>query len=259
MSKTLPSEMKITTIKHIFTFILIMCSLFPNVCMDFFANLDNMDIESKLKDLDKMLSSLSNDDEDENEIGKRRFAPGADGDLGDAFEALTNILGGDTKCIYECKNGGSPQPRRSHKPTSNGCGTVGIQVDVASFPGFSSCCNAHDICYDTCNNQRKTCDQEFQECLVKSCRKLDDKRKLPYQECKGMADIMYSGTVTLGCSSYLDAQENACTCQPRAGATNQRSGPSGSSGRNTENMPGSKNGDNMGSNKSKRVTRKVEL
>lgn len=30
--------------------------------------------------------------------------------------------------------------------------------------------------------------------------------------CKKMADIMYAGTMALGCKPYRDSQKNACEC-----------------------------------------------
>lgn len=32
--------------------------------------------------------------------------------------------------------------------------------------------------------------------------------------CKGAAKLLFTGTLTLGCKSYLDAQNNACYCPP---------------------------------------------
>lgn len=32
--------------------------------------------------------------------------------------------------------------------------------------------------------------------------------------CKGAAKLLFTGTLTLGCKSYLDAQKNACYCPP---------------------------------------------
>ena len=31
-------------------------------------------------------------------------------------------------------------------------------------------------------------------------------------ECEGIADVMYAGTMGLGCGSFLEAQRNACLC-----------------------------------------------
>lgn len=31
------------------------------------------------------------------------------------------------------------------------------------------CCNAHDVCYDTCNSDKELCDLDFKRCLYKYC------------------------------------------------------------------------------------------
>ena len=37
---------------------------------------------------------------------------------------------------------------------------------------MTSCCDAHDICYDTCNKDRDQCDEDFKKCLDDMCEKL---------------------------------------------------------------------------------------
>lgn len=37
------------------------------------------------------------------------------------------------------------------------------------MPGFTKCCNEHDICYGTCNKSKMTCDEDFRKCLVDYC------------------------------------------------------------------------------------------
>lgn len=33
-----------------------------------------------------------------------------------------------------------------------------------------------------------------------------------FSGCKGAAKLLFTGTLTLGCKPYLDAQKNACYC-----------------------------------------------
>lgn len=40
---------------------------------------------------------------------------------------------------------------------------------------MTKCCDAHDICYDTCNNDKEVCDMEFKRCLYKYCDSYQDK------------------------------------------------------------------------------------
>lgn len=32
--------------------------------------------------------------------------------------------------------------------------------------------------------------------------------------CKGAAKLLFTGTITLGCKAYIDAQTRACYCPP---------------------------------------------
>ena len=88
-------------------------------------------------------------------------------------------------------------------------------MNVDEHPGFESCCNRHDICYDTCNSDRTKCDDDFKTCLRYACdlesvHSQHNKKKL--QQCHQMVDIMHSGTVGLGCTAFKEAQRNACLC-----------------------------------------------
>ena len=73
-----------------------------------------------------------------------------------------------------------------------------------------NCCNEHDKCYDTCNEKRDKCDQDFKVCLLTSCETKAKGEKL--KECKSVADIFHRGTVGLGCAFFIEAQRNACLC-----------------------------------------------
>ena len=49
---------------------------------------------------------------------------------------------------------------------SNGCGSLEMMFDespdswVSLEPGFSACCHSHDLCYDTCNEDKDMCAKE---------------------------------------------------------------------------------------------------
>lgn len=34
---------------------------------------------------------------------------------------------------------------------------------------MEKCCDAHDICYDTCSSDKELCDLDFKRCLYKYC------------------------------------------------------------------------------------------
>eukprot|EP00794_Sanderia_malayensis_P016617 gene16617-18307_t len=140
----------------------------------------------------------------------------ADG-LGDLGKILA-ALGGDSECSFKCPRGQKPLANPKHTPTSNGCGSMGLQLDTSDMPGMRECCDVHDKCYDTCNNYKIQCDEEFRSCLSNVC--LFDglsnrKSKAKMKECQGSADMMYATTSSLGCAAYMESQRNACLCGGR--------------------------------------------
>lgn len=105
-----------------------------------------------------------------------------------------------------------------HVPAFDGCGSLGMKIDTEYLPApeMARCCEAHDICYDTCNSDKDLCDLEFKRCLYKYC---DTFEKGPTGEmliksCKAAAKMLFTGTLTLGCKAYLNSQQKACYCPP---------------------------------------------
>ncbi|XP_070545465.1 group XIIA secretory phospholipase A2-like [Ptychodera flava] len=127
----------------------------------------------------------------------------------DAFESVT------TKCVYKCPNGAKPKPNPHHVPSYNGCGTMGLELVTEGLPEMTKCCNKHDICYDTCGVDRIKCDEDFNKCLHKMCKKYKSERNMTKRQmegCKTTAELMSAGTLGLGCQAFLDAQKEACSC-----------------------------------------------
>lgn len=78
---------------------------------------------------------------------------------------------------------------------------------------MTKCCDQHDICYDTCNNVKEKCDLDFKRCLYKYCEGYQSSGAgAIVNTCKAAAKMLFMGTMTLGCKSYIDAQEKACWC-----------------------------------------------
>lgn len=101
---------------------------------------------------------------------------------------------------------------------------------------MATCCDDHDICYDTCNKDKELCDLDFKRCLYSYCDKYEKTtvggdiilKGMPKQfcilflekfklygsitGCKTAAKMLYTATNTLGCRPYLNAQSNACYC-----------------------------------------------
>lgn len=103
-----------------------------------------------------------------------------------------------------------------HIPTSDGCGSLGMQIDTEYLPApeMAKCCDAHDICYDTCNSDKELCDLDFKRCLYKYCDSFDKSAAgdILIKGCKAASKMLFTGTMTLGCKAYLDAQQRACFC-----------------------------------------------
>ncbi|XP_035671456.1 group XIIA secretory phospholipase A2-like [Branchiostoma floridae] len=134
------------------------------------------------------------------------------------LESLETMFGvveeaGDLECGYVCKNGKKPRKNPHHKPRSNGCGSFGLLIDTRDVPEMTRCCDKHDICYDTCGNKRQDCDDKFKTCLDNMCEELSRTLSADQNEgCQMTSQLMYAGTMGLGCKSYKEAQKRACIC-----------------------------------------------
>lgn len=130
-----------------------------------------------------------------------------------------------------------------HVPSSDSCGSLGMKIDKEYLPApeMARCCDAHDICYDTCNSDKELCDLDFKRCLYKYC---DTFEKGPTGEmlikgCKAGAKMLFTGTMTLGCKSYLDAQQKACYC-PASNTNQNREQNQPKSGKERDKFSGKK-------------------
>lgn len=97
-----------------------------------------------------------------------------------------------------------------------------IDTEYLPAPEMAKCCDDHDICYDTCNTDKEICDLDFKRCLYKYCDSFEKSAAgdILIKGCKAAAKMLFTGTMTLGCKAYLDAQERACFC-PQQGFQNQ--------------------------------------
>jgi len=119
-------------------------------------------------------------------------------------------------------------PHPGYTCLPNGCGAAG----GAAFPGsfgaasFVGCCDGHDCCWGTCNNERGACDTAFLGCLQASCdsayppliRTIGgvsvDVNRLQRSSCRAAAGAYHSGVQTdrWGTPAYTAAQQAACDC-----------------------------------------------
>ncbi len=87
--------------------------------------------------------------------------------------------------LLQCPN---RTQREGYTPTSNGCSGGAPNnpnafdeacVRIGQAPSFLSTCNAHDICYGTCQSGRANCDDNFGsalELLCRACRRIGVKK-----------------------------------------------------------------------------------
>lgn len=143
------------------------------------------------------------------------------GTINDVFNAAV-----EEDCIFKCQSGAYPKPNRNHAPSANGCGSLGVKInsEYLPFAAMEECCNAHDICYDTCNKDKEVCDLDFKRCLYRHCNGFADSigGQTMTKACKGAAKMLFTGTLTLGCKSYIDAQTQACYCSPAPGSKDKK-------------------------------------
>lgn len=121
----------------------------------------------------------------------------------------------EEECQYSCPKNKVPVANPNHIPDYNGCGALGVffEKEDLSRPEMVDCCNEHDLCYDTCGSDKDECDLRFKKCLYNTCNSNQQEMEvLSLKACKGGAKLLYTATLALGCTSYKDAQEQACIC-----------------------------------------------
>ena len=77
---------------------------------------------------------------------------------------------------------------------------------------FKPVCDAHDICYSTCNSSRDVCDRTF--CLTMRQTCLHDYPKNPglLALCLDVATAYCAIVVAAGAQPFASAQDEGCIC-----------------------------------------------
>lgn len=78
-----------------------------------------------------------------------------------------------------CPEGTTISAKPDKTPSSNGCGSAAYQVKMGKALNpysskFRGCCDAHDICFTTCNSSKdalKKCNSDFKSCMKNKCKK----------------------------------------------------------------------------------------
>jgi hypothetical protein len=98
---------------------------------------------------------------------------------------------------------------------------------------FTPACDAHDICYMTCGNEKEKCDEEFRDDMYVACFEKwgrievqTDPRILPLprpdelflRKCFALADAYHQAVAKAGGGAYDAAQKQGCKCLCDQGA-----------------------------------------
>lgn len=142
-------------------------------------------------------------------------------------------LFGPTPNLDRCPNKPHLIAKQKSPPDFNGCGAAGgPKVPDANW-GY--CCNAHDICFGTCDEKFRPCNDRFRECMLNQCRIEADERSksLPphasmgydvvgeaLKECVRVADDYYFAVSSnKGAAAFIAAADKCeCVC-PNEGET----------------------------------------
>jgi len=119
-------------------------------------------------------------------------------------------------------------PHPGHVPSFNGCGpaqgwirhVIPNKIGPYRNVDFTPACNNHDICYDTCNTEKSTCDQNFLADLHAACATAYPGNgyfdRYMRAGCEADAYIYYVAVSQTqgGIVAYESAQKEACDCCP---------------------------------------------
>ncbi|KAI0387449.1 hypothetical protein F5Y04DRAFT_274302 [Hypomontagnella monticulosa] len=101
-------------------------------------------------------------------------------------------------------------------PASNGCGPAKGFNPVPNF-SFGSCCDAHDICYDDCENGTfEQCNEAFHHCMsTTGCDPLKGRwgGGIDYLACLKAADFYaWAVSTELGQDAFKNSTKERCGC-----------------------------------------------
>jgi hypothetical protein len=124
---------------------------------------------------------------------------------------------------YRCPAGQCGLPKAGRRGTwSNGCGSELLKHVVPDLV-FGQCCNAHDICYDSCLSPSVSyCNNVFDHCMVQTCNGLYGNSWSPRQRvlralCNGAAYIYFTFVSgPYGASYFNEYTKERCVCRPIA-------------------------------------------
>lgn len=99
--------------------------------------------------------------------------------------------------------------KRGDTGNANGCGPSSMGkfgTDVAdALSGFENQCKNHDLCYESCTETKKTCDDEFRDMMVSQCNYKFDHKFV--ETCWGNANVLDGMVRAFGDDAYAGARE----------------------------------------------------
>ncbi|MGB2771858.1 MAG: Ig-like domain-containing protein, partial [Anaerolineae bacterium] len=120
-------------------------------------------------------------------------------------------------------------PKPTYVPQPNGCGPEGYgyaipdcapvltALGTVSYICFTEACNAHDVCYGSCNagaGHKNTCDGNFQDDMRFKCDSSFPIDPIARQNCYAAASVYFNAVnkTSIGNDAYNAGQQEACDC-----------------------------------------------
>lgn len=139
-----------------------------------------------------------------------------------AYQALLELAADDAAMLEpqaargvfnSCLGCANTRPRPGYRPVPNGCTSSPDSpwIPLCGSVSFKSSCNAHDICYGTCNSNRERCDSIFLSNLQSACRSRFGSGACR-SACSVVANVYHRAVRLAGARNFCQGQRNACVC-----------------------------------------------
>jgi len=125
----------------------------------------------------------------------------------------------------ECPPGQHPEPKKGYTPKTNGCGPDDwrnkLVPDNPFWFRFKQACDAHDICYGSCNKTQEYCDEEFRTDMRAACwlqfgwlsiKPMPKELELQLKACYATAELYAKVVRNHGEAAHSAGQDDACEC-----------------------------------------------
>ncbi|KAI9858785.1 MAG: hypothetical protein M1813_007252 [Trichoglossum hirsutum] len=97
---------------------------------------------------------------------------------------------------------------------ANQCGSGELAGWIPPNLEFSKCCDDHDICFDTCEEQFASCNNIFLGCNIQVCRSNHEAGSIVEWGCEKLANLYgYAVTTFMGKAAFVSATDDRCECK----------------------------------------------